>query len=249
MTPAEPEQRAPSVEPAELVRRILAGEREAERQMVERYSRGIGFLLRHLARDPAQAEDLHQETFRLALEKVRAGELREPDKLGGFLSALARNLFLAEVRRSSRRPVVSGAGGTGGSDRAAEAEGHEAHDPAPGPLTRLLDKEDAALVRRLLAELEPQRDREILFRYFVAEHGKDEICADFGLSGLHFNRVLHRARQRLKGLVESHHKRQSLLPYQARSGAAANPGEMARRELHLESEEPPAARGAGPWTT
>jgi|GEM_PF-617669 len=225
-------------EPAELVRHILAGDPAAEREMVERYSRGVRFLLLQLTRDPAWADDLYQETFRLALEKVRGGELREPDKLSPFLSALARNLFLAQVRRSGKHPEVSGE---------LEREDTEPRDHAPGPLTRLLDKEDAALVRRLLAELEPPRDREVLFRFFIAEHPKEVICADLGLSSLHFNRVLHRARQRLKDLIESHRKQQGLLRHQR--GRQPDLGEIERRELHLESEETPAQRGAGPWTT
>jgi len=227
-------------EPAELVRHILAGDPAAEREMVERYSGGVRFLLLQLTRDPAWADDLYQETFRLALEKVRGGELREPDKLSPFISALARNLFLAQVRRSGKHPEVSGQ---------LEREDAEPRDGAPGPLTRLLDKEDAALVRRLLAELEPPRDREVLFRFFIAEHPKEAICADLGLSSLHFNRVLHRARQRLKDLIESHRKQQGLLRHQRGRQPAAHLGEIERRELHLESEETPAQRGAGPWTT
>lgn len=201
-----PELKQPT-NPSELVRRIRAGEGEAEQEMVERYSRGVIFLLRELTGDPAQADDLHQETFCLVLEKVRAGELREPDKLPAFIRQLARNLFIAEYRRDVKRPVVSG-------DEAMAV----APDPAPGPLTRVLDKENAAIVRRLLAELEPERDREILLRFFVAEHRKEEICADFGLSSLHFNRVLHRARRRLGDLLARHHKRQRLPFHAAPSG-------------------------------
>lgn len=106
--------------------------------MVERYSRGVRFVLLQLTREPARADDLYQETFRLALEKVRGGELREPDKLSPFISALARNLFLAEVRRSGKHQEVSGE---------LESEDAEPRDDAPGLLTRLLDKEDAALAR------------------------------------------------------------------------------------------------------
>ena len=79
MTPAEPDLSASHSEPVELVRRILAGDPAAEREMVDRYSRGVRFLLLQLTRNPAWADDLYQETFRLALEKVRGGELREPD--------------------------------------------------------------------------------------------------------------------------------------------------------------------------
>ena len=184
-------------DPTALVRRIRAGERAAESEMVERYSRGVHFLLLRLTRDSARADDLHQETFRLVLQKVRAGELREPAKLSAYISQIARNLFIAECRKDAK-------GSSEGEGECAIA----LPDPAPGPLKRLLDKENAAIVRRLLAELEPQRDREILLRYFVAEHAKEEICADLGLSSLHFNRVLHRARQRLKRLLAQHHEGQ-----------------------------------------
>lgn len=188
-----------TTDPAEWVRRIQTGDHDAEREVVERYSRGVRFLLLELTGDHAWADDLHQEAFRLVLEKVRAGELREPDKLAAFIRQLARNLFIAGYRQNVKRPTV------GGDEALATSP-----DPAPGPLKRLLDKENASIVRRLLAELEPRRDREILLRFFVAEHPKDEICADFELSSLHFNRVLHRARNRLKDLLTRYHKRQDL---------------------------------------
>lgn len=194
-----PSETKPPADPAALVRRIRAGDHAAEHEMVERFSRGVRFLLLELTGDPTRADDLHQETFRLVLEKVRAGELREPDKLAAFIRQLARNLFIAEYRKKVKGPPIA-------DGEALDA----APNPNPGPLKRLLDKENATIVRRLLADLEPRRDREILLRFFVAEHPKEEICADFRLSNLHFNRVLHRARQRLKGLLVRYHKRHSL---------------------------------------
>jgi RNA polymerase sigma-70 factor (ECF subfamily) len=142
-----------SVAPADLAGRIAEGDPDAERAMVERYSRGVRFLLLELTRDPARADDLHQETFRLVLEKVRGGELREPEKLPAFIRQIARNLFIAEYRKKAKHPKV------GGDEAVAISP-----DPAPGPQQRLLDRENAAIVRRLLAELEPPRDREILLR-------------------------------------------------------------------------------------
>lgn len=192
-----PPDRKQPADPATLVCRIRAGERAAEREMVARYSRGVTFLLRELTGNLARADDLHQETFRLVLVKVRAGELREPDKLAAFIRQIARNLFIAEYRRNVKRRVV-------GSDQALASS----PDPHPGPLKSLLDRENAAIVRKLLAELEPRRDREILFRFFVAEQPKEEICADLALSSLHFNRVLHRARHRLKDRLARYYKRQ-----------------------------------------
>jgi RNA polymerase sigma-70 factor (ECF subfamily) len=177
---------------ADLVRRIVAGDPAAEAELVERFSRAVTFLLRRLARDEAAAEDLYQETFRLVIQKVRAGELRDAEGLPGFVSSMARNLFLGAVRRGSRRERWQG-----GSE-AAEA----APDPAPGQLAALLARERAAAVRQVLAELKNDRDRDILARYYIGDQDKEEICRDLDLSDLHFNRVLFRARQRYRQLFE-----------------------------------------------
>lgn len=180
---------------AELVRRIVSGDPAAEAELVRRFGRALTFLARRLTRDEAAAEDLYQETFRLVIEKVRGGELREPERLPGFVSSLARNLFLGSVRRSGRRQKWSG------DPEAAQ----DAPDPAPGQLAGLLVRERAAAVRRVLEELRNDRDREILSRYYIADESKEDICRDLDLSDLHFNRVLFRARQRYKELFESRH--------------------------------------------
>src|SRR5262245_5621804 len=88
---------------AVLARRIVAGDAAAEGDLVERYSRGVRFLLSELTRDRARTDDLHQETFRLVLQKVRAGELREPEKLPGFIRQIAKNLFIEDYRKAARR--------------------------------------------------------------------------------------------------------------------------------------------------
>lgn len=176
----------------DLVRRILSGDPSAEAELVQRFSRALTFLSRRLARDEAAAEDLYQETFRLVIEKIRRGELREAERLPGFVSSMARNLFLGSARRGSRREKWHG------DPEATET----APDPAPGQLQKLLAQERAALVRQVLAELKNDRDREILSRYYIADQDKDVICRDLDLSDLHFNRVLFRARQRYKELFE-----------------------------------------------
>lgn len=183
----------PGADPmSDLVQRILSGDPEAETELVQRFSRALTFLLRRLTRDEAMAEDLYQETFRLVIEKVRRGELREAERLPGFVSSMARNLFLGSARRGGRRQKWQG------DPEATET----APDPAPGQLQKLLAQERAAMVRQVLAELKNDRDREILSRYYIADQDKDVICRDLDLSDLHFNRVLFRARQRYKELFE-----------------------------------------------
>ena len=73
---------------------------------------------------------------------------------------------------------------------------------APSQLDELLQSEKAELVRRVINDLGSDRDRQLLFRFYIAEEEKESICADLGLTSIHFNRVLHRARERYRELYE-----------------------------------------------
>jgi DNA-directed RNA polymerase specialized sigma24 family protein len=53
----------------------------------------------------------------------------------------------------------------------------------------------------VIQELGTSRDRDILLRFYIAEEDKERISADFGLSSLQFNRVLHRARERYREIL------------------------------------------------
>jgi len=181
---------APPDAAADLVRRIRAGDAAAESDLVSRYGRGVSMLIRRTSRDASMVDDVFQQTFQTVLEKVRRGDLREPEKLSTFIGALARNLVIHHFRKVAAHR-------TSGS-----VEEVGAADPAPGPLESLLRLERASIVRRVLAELPSERDREILFRFYIAEDEKDAICRDLDLTSLHFNRVLFRARERYRELYE-----------------------------------------------
>lgn len=181
----------------DLVAAILAGDRRAEERLVELFGRGVSIILDRHTRGGAEAQDLFQDTFRLVLEKLRRGELRDPPKLPGFVAQIARSLALEHYRKQRRRKTEPA-----GDDLPAV--------PAPdaSPLAELLASENAALVRRVIQDLANERDRQILVRFYLAEEDKDRIAADYGLTSLQLNRVLHRARQRYKELYEA--RRRSL---------------------------------------
>jgi RNA polymerase sigma-70 factor (ECF subfamily) len=174
-------------EPGEVVRRIRAGDPGAENELVRRYHRGVAAILRRSGAEVAAAEDLSQEAFALALRKIREGEVRQPERLAGFLSSLARNLAIEHFRRAAAR-------------RLSGSPDEDVPSPAASPLEELLSAERATLVRTVLAELPSERDRQILLRFYLAEEDKDKICKDFGLSSLHFNRVVFRARERYRDM-------------------------------------------------
>jgi len=179
----------------DLASRIRTGDRIAEEELVSRFNRGVTLLLRRSAGDPSLVEDLAQETFRIALEKIRRGDLREPGKVAGFLCSLARNLAIEHFRRASSRRIPDPP-----PEDSLSGEG-------PDPLELLLREEQARIVREILAELPTDRDRQILLRFYLAEEDKAAICRDLGLSSLHFNRVLFRARERYRELFQERTKR------------------------------------------
>jgi RNA polymerase sigma-70 factor (ECF subfamily) len=196
----------------DLVRRIAAGDASAEGALVQRYSRGILYLLRRLGVSPELAEDLHQETFRIVLERLRRRELDDPAGLVGFLRGTARNLVIAENRKTARRRTD------------ADPDGLEqAVHPAPGQLQTVLLDEEANIVRRLIREMPTARDQQLLMRFYVAEEEKESICSDLGLDSLHFNRVLFRARTRFKELLERFQAQQGPSPRVSREGSGARP--------------------------
>jgi RNA polymerase sigma factor (sigma-70 family) len=174
---------------SDLTARIGAGDAGAESALIERTSRELLRMLRRMTRDKALSDDLHQETFRIVLGRLRGEGLAEPGKVAGFILRTGRNLALGHHRSHLRE----------GTPPAEPPE--DVPDPAPGQLDGMLLRERSAMVRRLLAELTPDRDRQILTRLYLAGEDKRRICADLGLGALHFNRVLFRAHQRLRKLA------------------------------------------------
>jgi RNA polymerase sigma-70 factor, ECF subfamily len=180
----------PDFNPAALVSRIRSGDADAEDEFVSRYRRGVLAILRRTAGRYA-LDDLYQEVFLRAIEKIRAGEVREPERLSGFVCAMARNIGFDYFRRHGLAAPLAG----------PESETPVA-DPGSGPLDRVLREEDDRCVRRLLLEMDSDRDRQLLQRFYISEEDKEQICADLKLTSLQFNRVLHRARERFRELYE-----------------------------------------------
>ncbi len=179
-----------SLSDSELVRRIHSGDFPAESELVARYSRGVFYLLRRRANDIELAEDLHQETFRIVLLRLRTQGLAEPAKAGRFILRTARNLLLGDTRKTSRRATYND-----------PASVESALDQTPSLYSQLASEQTATLVRKLIAQLNRERDRVLLYRFYVNGESKEMICEELGIGNAHFHRVLFRARQRLKDLI------------------------------------------------
>jgi RNA polymerase sigma-70 factor (ECF subfamily) len=177
---------------ADFVKRIGQGDRHAEEELVRRYQRGLIYLLKRRTRDPQLALDLAQETFRIAIEKLRQSPLEQVERVAAYLRGTAVNLASADVRKNVRR------GTTADSDAVDAA----AADIA-GPFDQVSLEQVQRLVRKLLDELPVQRDREILVKTYLQDEDKSAICEALGVDSAHYNRVLFRAKQRFRELLTS----------------------------------------------
>lgn len=143
-------------------------------------------MLRSRTRDIHLADDLGHEALLLLLVRLRRGAIRDPSRLAGFLYRTACNLVIIHRRRAARDQRV---------------ELFDRADPAASPLAAAVHSEERQLLQRSIAALVCARDREILRRFYLDEEEKSAVQASLALSSAHFDRVLHRARERLRRTV------------------------------------------------
>lgn len=183
----------------DLVSRIEAGDRCAEDELVRHFAPTVRLILLKRTRSPHLANDLCQDTFVVALGRLRAGELRNPEALAAFIHRIAVNLSIEHYRYEKRYVNVS--------DEIISI--HSAHRDRKG---QQIDQRRASrLVSDALAQLGVPRDREILRRFFLQDEDKQTICTSLDLSAEHFDRVLFRAKQRMRKLIEQQAELKTLL--------------------------------------
>src|SRR4029077_16064690 len=60
----------------------------------------------------------------------------------------------------------------------------------------------ATAARRMLEETPVARGRDVLVRFYLDDEDRDKVCRELRLSEEHFNRVIFRARNRFRELIE-----------------------------------------------
>ncbi len=151
---------------------------------------GLRALILRRVRDPEVAADILQDAAVTTLEKLRNGQIARPENVGGFLYRVALN-HLRNYRRKDRSALSSAEG------LQELAEPGEESDWA-----RVCKSQWTGAVRRVLEEMPSARDSEILMRFYLKDEDKVEICRALRLSAEHFNRVIFRARNRFRELLE-----------------------------------------------
>jgi RNA polymerase sigma factor (sigma-70 family) len=188
-----------------IVARALTGDRHAESRMLVALRPGVLAVLRFGAFHRwVDAEDLTQETLHIVVERVRARTLEDPRKVFAFAATTARNLALNAARKMLRQQTVVDSDLVDELAQNLEMEQSE--------LTDSDDRQLAEAVVSLLEELPTLRDRQMLMRFYLDGIDKQQLCRELGLSPKHFDRVLMRARSRLRTIIERRAPHLALFP-------------------------------------
>ena len=169
-----------------MARRIAAGDRQAEEELIASLRRPLLKMLQRRTGDVHLADDLSHDALLLLLVRLRRNALHDPSGVSGYLYRTACNLLIIHRRRTAREVPV------GSFDR---------EDPRGSPLAAALRAEQRRLLHRSIAALGCARDREILHRFYLDEEAKPALQTSLALTSGHFDAVLQGGRERLRRAV------------------------------------------------
>jgi DNA-directed RNA polymerase specialized sigma24 family protein len=174
----------------DLVSRIRSGDDNGMEELYRIFSRGIRYYLcRQLG--PQELDDKVHDSFLIVVQAIKRGDLREPDRLMGFIRTVVRRQVAAhidEVVHSRREEVDMEVG-----SRIADRRGN--------PEQNLANRQKAELMRS-----------EILTRFYLQEQPQEQICQEMKLTETQFRLLKSRAKDRFGELGKKKLQR-SLLSY------------------------------------
>lgn len=178
-----------ALEDAQLARRIIAAapsiDEPAEAELCRRLAPRMRLYgLKHL-RSAAAAADLVQDVLIMTLQRLRAGNIREPDHLVSFVLGTCRQVIIDQRRAQGRREriLATFAGDVPISEQ---------------PTSPPLDLERLQHCLTLLSE----RERTVVLMSFYDERQAADVGQEVGVSPANVRVIRHRSIERLRRCME-----------------------------------------------
>ena len=165
----------------ELIQAVLAGEKAAYEKLYDRYAPLVRAICYDTTRNLADAQDLAQDVFMRAYEKL--DRLRNPDRFGKWVVGIAR-LRCQEWRRQRSQ----------GRDK------HVGLDDAELAIANPSSDDRIEQLREMITAL-PPKERLALHTFYLQGKSAGNARRIMGLSRSGFYRVLDRARKRMEQLL------------------------------------------------
>lgn len=174
----------------ELAEKITAGEASASNEFVQINYSWLLFIVRNKFSKSNNHEDIVQDTFMLVIKKLQQGAVNNPITILAYLRTTAINIGFEYLRKDKKFASAV--------DQEMITIIADAKDDI---LSTLIWDDKISYVKKVIAELKIQRDKDILTKFYFDEESKVSICSKLDLSTEHFDRVLYRAKDRLKQLI------------------------------------------------
>ncbi len=181
---SEPGDATSSTDWVSLVERIRIGGEDGMTELYRLFSKGIRFYLcRQLG--PQELDDKVHDTFLIVVQAIRRGDLREPDRLMGFVRTVVRRQVASYIDEAvqTRR------------EQTDMESGVVVADAKRNPEEKAIGRQNEALMIQVLRSMST-RDRDILTRFYLHEQTQEQICADMNLSETQFRLLKSRAKAR-----------------------------------------------------
>ena len=169
---------------AALVERVKTGDDRGMEELYALFSKGVRFYLcRQLG--PQELDDKVHDTFLVVVQAIQKGDLREPERLMGFVRTVVRRQVAAHIDRTAARR----------RDMADLDTGMPVPDKRMTPEEDAINREKVDIMKEVLMDIST-RDREILTRFYLREQSQQEICDEMGLTETQFRLLKSRAKAR-----------------------------------------------------
>jgi RNA polymerase sigma-70 factor (ECF subfamily) len=179
----------------ELVRRCKEGDRQAFRELVERYQRKTVAIALGMLHDREDALEVSQEAFAKVFTNIQ--QFKEEASFYTWLYRIVVNLAIDRQRQKSRQPLLEDDQGNGESGGGIDATPAAMNSD---PYEQVKDKELGDRIRVAIAELTPAHKAVILLRE-VEGLSYEEISEILQCSRGTVMSRLHYARKRLQSLL------------------------------------------------
>src|SRR6266853_3648069 len=180
---------------SEAIRLAQQGDAAAFEFIYKDYCGRVYALCLRMLHDPAEAEDLVQEVFIQLFRKIYT--YRGESAFSTWLHRLTANLVLMHLRR--KKPISISLDDIDGSDEGDDRPQKEIGAPDP-QLTGLIDR---VTLQSAIEQL-PRGYREIFTLYDVQGYDHREIAKILGRSVGNSKSQLHKARKRLRELLQEY---------------------------------------------
>ena len=169
---------------AKLVSRLQTGDTTAMAELYHVFSKGIRFYLCRQV-GTQELDDRVHDAFLIVVQSIQRGELRDPRRLMGFVRTVVRRMVAAQIDRDIQ---------TRKENLDVDFNDHVA-DQRANPEKSIMLRQKIDLIKQILDKM-PDRDQEILRRFYVEEQHPERICDEMKLSVTQFRLLKNRAKSR-----------------------------------------------------